>query len=162
MHFIDKTVQKYLASIFIFAVEGKGPLRKTCDAFDQLWNQGREYQYEFKSGSFCSDASKGPYWFECDVEILPNVTFFHNRNETCLVDMDLGPSNEKNVECLNAVADILKSDDKQFYLLWLVHGFQSGPNELLQKSYVEKYQTDEIDMLVALVNWNKDNLGKCT
>ena len=144
-------------------MEGKEPLRKTCEPFDQLWNQGMEYQYEFKSGSFCSDASHGPYWFECDLEILPIVTFFHNRNEICLVDMDLGPSNEKNEECINVVADVLKSD-KQFYLLWLVHGFRDGSNafELLQKSYVEKYQTDEIDMLVALVNWNKDNLGKCT
>ena len=142
-------------------MEGKEPLRKKCEAFDQLWNQGMEYQYVFESGSFCSDASNGPYWFECDLEILPNVTFFHNRNEICLVDMDLGPSNEKNEGCINSVTNVLKSD-KQFYLLWLVHGFKSGPNELLQKSYVEKYHTDELDIVVGVVNWNKDHLGRFT
>ena len=75
--------------------------------------------------------------------------------------MNLGPSDEKNGKCLKEITDFLK-DNKTYYLLWLVHGFLRGPEkfQFLQKSYVDKYQTDDIDMLVAAVNWNKGNLGR--
>ena len=143
---------------------GDRPLIKTCEKFDKLWNQNMTYQYNISKGSFCSDGPRGPYWFECNEEILPNVTFVHNRNEICFVDMDKGQADKSNEECLNNITDILKSG-KQFHLLWLVHGFLSSPItdgfQKLQESYVKNYQTKDNDMLIiAVVHWNREHLGK--
>ena len=50
--------------------------------------------------------------------------------------------------------------NKEIFLIWIVHGFNNGPNqqpdnwsENLSQSYIKRYQTETREVLIGIVDW---------
>ena len=150
-------------------------IHKTCQVWDDLWNEGDVYLYSFNPGSFCSSwnylwdpwpISTAPYDFTCTNGILPSVTFFFDITLTFFEQQFPGQCTFKmssdyylNANCLDIVEGVIKNGletGKKIFTVWLVHGWKSGPYTFaeIKDDYLKRYKDTDIQVLVASVDWS--------
>ena len=136
-----------------------------CYAFD--WFSPASLKYRLKSKDFClsewyrhQQANSQP---ECNNDIAPMITFYHNFNQTELCNIDMKNNQTSNQECLKIIASIITS--KPTWVVYLIHGFGGymGWYGNMRKSFLGAWRPNGFqnasDILIGEVNWSKASSG---
>ena len=127
------------------------------------------YKYKVPSRSFCSDYCpklspfvdyNKPLWFECNLNVMPQIKFFMGNEDSCFVVTRKGKNNGGNKDCIQKVASYLARSKKSgTKLVYITHGYKSEAKWMMemQNSLQKRYRNSNI--VVGLVYWKHGARG---